>query len=307
MRFRAVLLLSTLAAAPAFWAFQPPARPVVTQHPFIRNPIDSFIYVALAKNGLMPNIAAQRHELIRRAYYDLHGVPPTATQTADFVSDTSAGAFSRLVDQLLASPRYDEKWSRLVEPAPLSPQVMVNRIWQQHFGRGLAFSHPELLDFLAIEFMEQGGSIEAMHRLIMDSDAYQRAAQPSDRALRKDPQNKWYSHFSRRRLTAEEIRDSVLQASGGRPPNAPLNEAEMDSFTTAQARSLGAALAARYADQELVRHAFRQVLTREPRMDDFRPALTLLEEAKKHLGDRAAAAGELCRWLMSLDDFLYVD
>jgi len=106
---------------------------------------------------------------------------------------------------------------------PLTARVMVNRIWQWHFGHGLVRSpndfgtrgeaptHPELLDFLAARFVHSGYSVKAMHRLILQSAAYQRAGATS---VATDPDNRWLSHFSRRRLTAEELRDSVLLASG---------------------------------------------------------------------------------------------
>jgi Protein of unknown function (DUF1549)/Protein of unknown function (DUF1553) len=111
---------------------------------------------------------------------------------------------------------------------PLTARVMVNRIWQHHFGRGLVKTgnnfgktgerptHPELLDWLARYFVEHGWSIKAMHRLIVKSAVYQRsAAHPEiDRLRQIDPENKLLSHFSPRRLAAEELRDSILAAAG---------------------------------------------------------------------------------------------
>jgi hypothetical protein len=106
---------------------------------------------------------------------------------------------------------------------PLMPRVIVNRIWQWHFGRGLVASpndfgargekptHPELLDWLARQFVDSGYSVKAMHRLIMQCDAWRRASAAPDAA---DPDNRWLAHFSRRRLSAEEMRDSLLAASG---------------------------------------------------------------------------------------------
>ncbi|MCX6595278.1 MAG: DUF1549 and DUF1553 domain-containing protein, partial [Acidobacteria bacterium] len=129
---------------------------------------------------------------------------------------------------------------------PLTARVMANRIWQFHFGRGLvatpsdygtrgqAPSHPELLDMLAGRLVEGQWSIKSMHRLIMTSETYQRAAHPSPEAREKDPQNIWLSSFSRRRLTAEEVRDGVLQAAGtlnlkmgGRPVVPPQTKEEL--------------------------------------------------------------------------------
>ncbi len=106
---------------------------------------------------------------------------------------------------------------------PLAARVMVNRIWEWHFGRGLvrtandfgargeAPTHSELLDFLAVRFVQSGYSIRAMHRLILQTEAYQRSSLTPSAS---DPENRWLAHFSRRRLTAEELRDSLLLVSG---------------------------------------------------------------------------------------------
>ncbi len=129
---------------------------------------------------------------------------------------------------------------------PLTARVMANRIWQFHFGRGLvatpsdygtrgqAPSHPELLDMLAGRLVAGQWSIKAMHRLIMTSETYQRSANPTAEAREQDPQNIWLSSFSRRRLTAEEVRDGVLQAAGtlnlkmgGRPVVPPQTKEEL--------------------------------------------------------------------------------
>jgi len=117
------------------------------------------------------------------------------------------------------------KW--LASPShPLTARVMVNRIWEWHFGEGLvrtpsnfgrlgeAPSHPELLDFLASRFVENGWSVKAMHRMIMLSSAYQMSPAISNEAAKVDPANVLLSHFSRRRLDVEEIRDSLLALDG---------------------------------------------------------------------------------------------
>ena len=104
---------------------------------------------------------------------------------------------------------------------PLTARVMVNRIWQHHFGNGLVAtsdnfgvrgdrpSHPELLDWLAVRFVDCGWSMKAMHRLICLSATFQQQTSNSS-----DPENRWLSHFPRRRLSAEELRDAVLAVSG---------------------------------------------------------------------------------------------
>ncbi len=109
---------------------------------------------------------------------------------------------------------------------PLTPRVIVNRIWQQHFGEGLVQTpsnfgalgtkptHPELLDWLASKFMQDGWSIKSMHRLIMLSEAYQQVARAPSAALKKDPDNRLLARFRRRRMEVEVLRDSLLSVSG---------------------------------------------------------------------------------------------
>ncbi len=110
---------------------------------------------------------------------------------------------------------------------PLTARVMVNRIWQHHFGRGIAPmpsefgtraeppTHPELLDWLASEFIARGWRIKEMHKLILLSAAYQQSSQPSAATLARDPDNRLFSRQNRVRLEGEVIRDSLL-AIGGR-------------------------------------------------------------------------------------------
>ena len=115
----------------------------------------------------------------------------------------------------------------LASPAnPLTPRVIVNRIWQYHFGRGIVRSpnnfgtqgdrptHPELLDWLAAEFMNNGWRMKPLHRLIVTSSAYRMSSRGRPEALATDPTNDLFWRFDMRRLTAEEIRDSILATSG---------------------------------------------------------------------------------------------
>ena len=109
---------------------------------------------------------------------------------------------------------------------PLLARVMVNRIWQGHFGEGLvrtpndfgrqgeAPTHPELLDWLAVEFAERGFSMKAMHKAIMLSAAYKRSSVASEKALREDPENLLLTRQNRRRLDADAIRDTTLAVAG---------------------------------------------------------------------------------------------
>ena len=124
---------------------------------------------------------------------------------------------------------------------PLTVRAIVNRVWLWHFGQPLAGNpnnfgstgkkptHPELLDWLAAKFVEQGWSIKDLHRAIMTSQAYRRSATHPDRSMlgEKDPASSSYAVFRPRRLTAEEIRDAMLAATGelnpalGGIPNRP--------------------------------------------------------------------------------------
>lgn len=109
---------------------------------------------------------------------------------------------------------------------PLTARVIVNRLWQKHFGRGIvstlenfgrmgeAPSHPELLDWLAVEFVRRGWSIKQANRLMMTSEAYQMASSTADASVGTDPENRYLWHFRPQRLDAEIVRDSMLAAGG---------------------------------------------------------------------------------------------
>ena len=97
----------------AWWSFRPPLRPKVPDvkpADWVRNPIDAFVLEKLITNRMKPASPADRRTLLRRVYFDLTGLPPTPSQIQAFLADGSPAAFERVVDQLLASPRYGEKW-----------------------------------------------------------------------------------------------------------------------------------------------------------------------------------------------------
>ncbi|MGV3721165.1 MAG: DUF1549 domain-containing protein, partial [Actinomycetota bacterium] len=97
------------------WAFQPvrkPAVPAVKNKAWVKSPVDAFILSALEKKGLKPAASADRRTLIRRAYFDLTGLPPTAADVQAFINDKSPTAYSKVVDKLLDSPQYGERWAR---------------------------------------------------------------------------------------------------------------------------------------------------------------------------------------------------
>ena len=110
---------------------------------------------------------------------------------------------------------------------PLTARVLVNRVWQHHFGQGLVKTttdfgrgglpptHPELIDWLASEFIESGWSLKKLHKMILLTQAWQRSSQATnDAGMRSDPGNDWLWRQNLRRLEAESIRDTVLSISG---------------------------------------------------------------------------------------------
>jgi hypothetical protein len=109
---------------------------------------------------------------------------------------------------------------------PLTARVAVNRLFQYHFGRGIVRSssnfgrlgtaptHPELLDWLASEFVRQGWRLKPMHRLLVLSNAYRMSSRADKKALARDPENDLLWRFDMRRLDAEEVRDSILAVNG---------------------------------------------------------------------------------------------
>ena len=115
----------------------------------------------------------------------------------------------------------------LASPAnPLTARVIVNRVWQYHFGRGIVPSpsdfgvqgggpsHPQLLDWLAIRFVRDGWSLKKLHRLIMTSETYRQSTLADATATKRDPDDQLISRFPRKRLEAEVIRDSSLAVAG---------------------------------------------------------------------------------------------
>jgi len=110
---------------------------------------------------------------------------------------------------------------------PLTARVFVNRVWMWHFGKGLVATpsdfglrgepptHPELLDYLAVEFVRSGWSIKNLHRAIMLSSVYRQASEPRSAELERDPENRLLWRFNRQRMDFETMRDSILAVSGG--------------------------------------------------------------------------------------------
>ncbi len=106
---------SFTAAQRSFWSFQPlrnPTPPAVKDDTWPASAVDRFVLAKLEENSLAPAPAADETTLIRRAYFDLIGLPPAPTEIAEFLADESPGAFAQVVDRLLASPHYGERWAR---------------------------------------------------------------------------------------------------------------------------------------------------------------------------------------------------
>ncbi|WP_417387714.1 DUF1553 domain-containing protein [Gimesia sp.] len=138
---------------------------------------------------------------------------------------------------------------------PLTARVMVNRIWMHHFGRGIVKtpenfgragerpSHPELLDWLATEFVLQNWSLKALHRLMVTSETYRQTSAVSDEALRKDPDGSLLSRMPLKRMEGEVLRDTLLYLSGqlDETPFGPADPVDVrrDGLVTSKASDQG--------------------------------------------------------------------
>ena len=163
-------------------------------------------------------------------YAPLDSVPPGVLSVANRLDDSGTlkpDQFPELSNKFENRRLAFARWVTSPEN-PLFARTMVNRVWQQHFGNGLSETpnnfgatggkptHPELLDWLANHFIENGYSVKKLHRLIMASDAYQMSGVHPDREHidEIDPYNELLSYFSPRRLVAEELKDAMLFLSG---------------------------------------------------------------------------------------------
>jgi hypothetical protein len=101
---------------PVHWAYRKPVRPAipaVKNQAWVRNPIDAFVLARLEKEGLQPSPEASKETLLRRVYLDLIGLPPSVKEIDEFLADTAPNAYEKVVDKLLASKHYGERWARL--------------------------------------------------------------------------------------------------------------------------------------------------------------------------------------------------
>jgi hypothetical protein len=167
----------------------------------------------------------------------------------------------------------------------MTSRVMVNRIWQHHFGRGLVRSpnnfgqlgdlptHPELLDWLAAEFIKQGWHMKSFHKLLMLSSTYQMSSRPDKLALEKDAGNDLFSRFDMRRLSAEEIRDTIHVVNGTLNPKMfgpgyyPEISAEVLAGQSSPGSGWGKSSAEEQARRSIYIHVKRSLIT--PLLADF--------------------------------------
>ncbi|MBX3732987.1 MAG: DUF1553 domain-containing protein [Verrucomicrobiae bacterium] len=162
----------------------------------------------------------------------------------------------------------------LTNPAhPLTARVMVNRVWQGHFGVGLVStpgdfgrngdrpSHPELLDWLANEFLRTGGSIKHLHRLLVLSATYRQSSADNPRARAKDADCRWLWRFPSRRMEAEMLRDSMLATAGNL--NATMYGPGFDLFDQRGGLS-GFKAVESFTDSGLRRMVYAHKVRREP-------------------------------------------
>jgi hypothetical protein len=191
------------------------------------------------------SIKVRRNAMVAQAAYD--GAAPRAMAMEDLPEPTPAHVFirgnpnnpgaptpPRFLSCLDSEEQVFTKGSgrlelaqKIIDPAnPLTARVLVNRVWMHHFGFGLVRTpsdfgfrgdrptHPELLDYLALKFIESGWSMKKLHKLIMTSAAYRQASADNEAGRKVDPDNLLLWRMNRRRLEIESLRDSMLAAAG---------------------------------------------------------------------------------------------
>jgi hypothetical protein len=241
----------------------PPRDAVAELYEELRSPRGPFWVSADERKKLLPAEARTRLASLMRELELLRKKPPLEVPQAVVVQDggppgTRHAGFKDAQVYLRGNPKTPGKtvprgWPRVLAgdaPAritggsgrlqladwlaspgcPLTARVMVNRIWQHHFGEGIVRTpdnfgergerptNPELLDYLAGRFVASGWSVKAMHRTIMLSAAYQQSCRADAVTLSRDPENRLFGRMNRRRLEAEAIRDALLTVAGHLDP-----------------------------------------------------------------------------------------
>lgn len=215
-----------LALARFYWKQQ-------TAQQLARLPAPSLVYAAasdfIPDNSHKPAGAPRPVHVLKRGEILK---PGELAQPGALTCISNIPARFSLADPAVEGERRAALAAWLTDPShPLTWRSIANRIWHYHFGRGLVDtpndfgrlgsqpSHPELLDWLAVYFRDQGGAWKPLHRLIVTSAVYrQKSSAPTGAAaaiaLNLDPDNRWLSHMPRIRLDAEQVRDAILQLAG---------------------------------------------------------------------------------------------
>jgi hypothetical protein len=212
---------------PEYAALRDPIRKALAAREQERSPPLEKLAVATEVAGPPPV-----HHLLLRGQHNKPGKEVQPGVPAAFCTPTNTYVVTAPTDAASTGRRLAfARWVTSTEN-PLFARVFVNRVWQHHFGTGLVAtpdnfgqsgarpSHPELLDWLAVEFVEHGWSVKHLHRLILSSATYRQGTSAPPRAEAVDPDNRLLSHYPLRRLDAEALRDALLAVSGelgGRP------------------------------------------------------------------------------------------
>ena len=215
---------------------------------------------------------------------------------------------------------------------PFVSRVIVNRVWHHLLGNGIVTtlgnfgrngsgpSHPELLDWLAVEFMDSGWSLKRLIKLIVTSYAYQQRSVRSDQNTNdeQDPENRWMAHANLRRLDSEVIRDAILVASGsvdremGGPP--VMLTTPVDGLSKVK-RTPGSTAHQRRSVYLFQRRVYLITLSRYPSLDEQRLCLEFFEEQTEKYRDQTAdmvnadrqPLNDLCHMLLCTNEFLYLE
>ena len=225
-KFKQTLAISTRALKQEFEAFKTIAEPIEKQIREISKKLKPEPGVrAMVDMGGEPSTSyiLRRGSALNPGRPVAPGVPAVLTGHVAPYEVTAPWPGSDSSGRRLALARW------LTDPNhPLTARVMVNRVWMRHFGRGIVASagdfgrmgtppsHPELLDWLAAEFVRGGWSVKHMHRLMMTSAAYRQASRKHDPA--RDPENVLLSRMTMRRMDAEQLYDSILKVTGRLDP-----------------------------------------------------------------------------------------
>jgi hypothetical protein len=229
--------------------------------------------------------------VLRRGDYKTHGPKVAPRPPGVILASQSTGSFPAAIEVKGDKTGRRAALARwLTDPGnPLTGRVIVNRIWQNHFGRGIVAtpsdfgvrgeppSHPELLDWLAAELAVQGWRLKPLHRLMVTSAAYRQSTRPDPKLAADDPENTLFGRMNRRRLDAEGVRDAMMTVCGELNPKmggpgviAPLEKEVKDLiFTEAEVVDLWP------EDRDPTEHArralylFRKRNVRYPLFDAF--------------------------------------